>query len=94
MPLTVGSCKQSTSCKADRSDRLESHQKGFKPRHSFYMQETVNWSSELTLSREKVVMSEEYSIAGSKQTDFGFGVDAQTEDPLRPDSPCPSGLSA
>ena len=50
------------------------------------MQETVNWSSELTLSREKVVMSEEYSIADSKQTDFGFGVDAQTEDPLRPDS--------
>ena len=41
------------------------------------MQETVNWSSELTLSREKVVMSEEYSIADSKQTDFGFGVDAQ-----------------
>ena len=92
----VGGCKQSISCKvwADRSDKLESHQKGFKPRHSFYMQETVNWSSELTLSREKVVMSEEYSIADSKQTDFGFGVDAQTEDPLRPDSPCPSGLSA
>ena len=58
------------------------------------MQETINWSSELTLSREKVVMSEEYSVADSKQTDFGFGVDAQTEDPLRPDSPCPSGLSA
>ena len=53
------------------------------------MQETVNWSSELTLSREKVVMSEEYSIADSKQTDFGFRVDAQEEDPLRPDSPCP-----
>ena len=34
-------------------------------------------------------MSEEYSIADSKQTDFGFGVDAQAEDPLRPDSPCP-----
>ena len=62
--------------------------------YSFYMQETVNWSSELTLSREKVVTSEEYSIADSKQTDFGFRVDAQTEDPLRPDSPCPSGLSA
>ena len=60
-----------------RADKLESHQKGFKPRHSFYMQETVNWSSELTLSRGKVVMSEEYSIADSKQTDFGFGVDAQ-----------------
>ena len=28
-------------------------------------------------------MSEKYSIADSKQTDFGFGVDAQTEDPLR-----------
>ena len=83
MPLTVGGCKQSTSCKvqADRSDKLESHQRGFKQRHSFYMQETVNWSSELTLSREKVVMSEECSIADSKQTDFGFGVDAQTEDP-------------
>ena len=50
------------------------------------MQETVNWSSELTLSREKVVMSEEYSIAESKQTDFGFRVDAQTEDPSRPDA--------
>ena len=63
------------------------------------MQETVNWSSELTLSRERwsgiaPAMSEEYSIADSKQTDFGFGVDAQAEDPLRPDSPCPSGLSA
>ena len=37
-------------------------------------------------------MSEEYSTANSKQTDFGFGVDAQAEDPLRPDLPCPSGL--
>ena len=34
-------------------------------------------------------MSEEYTIADSKQTDFGFGVDVQAEDPLRPDSPCP-----
>ena len=78
---------------AEQSSELESHQRGFKPRHSFYMQETVNWNSELTLSREKVVISEEYSIADSKQTDFGFRVDAQTEDPLRPESPCPSGLS-
>ena len=30
-------------------------------------------------------MSEDYSIADSKQTDFGFRVDAQTEDPLRPE---------
>ena len=66
MPLTVGGCKQSTSCKADRSDRLESHQRGFKPRRSFYMQETVNWSSELTLSREKVVMSEEWKAQYNK----------------------------
>ena len=63
MPLTVGGCKQSISCKA----------RSVKPKHSFYMQETVNWSSELTLCREKVVMSEEYSIADSKQTDFGLG---------------------
>ena len=39
-------------------------------------------------------MSEEYSTADNKQTDFGFRVDAQAEDPLRPDSPCPPGLSA
>ena len=32
-------------------------------------------------------MSEECSIADSKQTDFGFGVDAQADDPLRPDTP-------
>ena len=66
--------------------------------HSFYMQETINWSSKLIFQRKVVgfsplLMSEEYSIADSKQTNFGFGVDAQTEDPLRPDSPCPSGLS-
>ena len=39
-------------------------------------------------------MSEKYSITDSKQTYFGFRVDAQTEDPLRPDSPCLSRLSA
>ena len=39
-------------------------------------------------------MSEDYSIADSKQIDFGFMVDAQAEDPLRLDTPCPSGLSA
>ena len=34
-------------------------------------------------------MSEECSIADSKQKDFGFRVDAQAEDPLRPDLPLP-----
>ena len=71
---------------------------GFELRHSFYMKET-NWSSKLTFFQRKVVgdspllISEECSIADSKQTDFGFGVDAQAEDPLRTDSPCLSGLS-
>ena len=37
-------------------------------------------------------MSEECSIADSKQTDFGFGVDARAEDPLRPDPPCCQAL--
>ena len=71
---------------------------GFELRHSFYIQETINWSSKLIFQRKVVggsppLTSEEYSIANSKQTDFGFGVDAQTEDPLRPDSSCPPGLS-
>ena len=47
----------------------------------------------MTPPREKVVMSEEDSRADSEQADFGFGVDAQTEDPLRLASPCPSGHS-
>ena len=38
-------------------------------------------------------MSEEYDIADSKQIDFGFGVDAQAEDPWRPDLSCLSGVS-
>ena len=92
MPLTVGGCKQSTSCK-DRSDKLESHQRGFKPRRSFYMQETVNWSSELTLSREKVVMSEEwkaqYNKAGRLWFFGGRCSRKFSEPPLRPDSPLP-----
>ena len=68
----------------------------FELRHSFYMQETINWSSKLIFQRKVVgdspLMSEECSIADSKQTDFGFGVDARAEDPLRPDPPCPVRL--
>ena len=56
----------------------------FELRHSFYMQETINWSSKLIFQRKVVgdrppLMSEEYSIANRKQTDFGFGVDAQAD---------------
>ena len=68
----------------------------FELRHSFYMQETINWSSKLIFQRKVVgdspLMSEECSIADSKQTDFGFGVDARAEDPLRPDPPCCQAL--
>ena len=31
-------------------------------------------------------MSEEYSMANSKQTNFGLGVDARAKDPLRPET--------
>ena len=92
--MPVGGCKESTNCKAGQTGQISwKAVKGVKPRQSFYMQETVHWSSEFTLQR-KVVMSDEYSIARSGQADFGFGGDAQTEGPSRPDSPCPSGLSA
>ena len=57
---------------------------GFELRHSFYMQKTINWSSKLIFQRKVVgdsslLMSEEYSIANSKQTDFGFVADARAD---------------
>ena len=57
---------------------------GFELRHSFYMQETVNWSSKLTFSRERWLgiapvnvrnVGESHKII--RQTDSGFGVDAR-----------------
>ena len=57
---------------------------GFEPRHSFYMQETVNWSSKLTFSRESWSgiapvnvrgVSESHKII--RQTDSGLGVDVR-----------------
>ena len=57
---------------------------GFELRHSFHMQETVNWSSKLTFSREGWSgiapvnvrgVSESHKII--RQTDSGLGVDAQ-----------------
>ena len=94
MPLAVGGgCKQFTSCKSPREPVREVREpsEGFELRQSFHLQET-SWSSKLIFSRERwlgipPVMSEEHSIADSKQTDFGFGVDAQADDPLRPDTP-------
>ena len=67
---------------------------GFEPRHSFYMQETVNWSSKLTFPRERGSgiapvnvrnVGESHKII--RQTDSRFGVDAQEVPggPLRPD---------
>ena len=57
---------------------------GFELRHPFYMQETVNWSSKLTFSRERWSgiapvnvrnVGESHKII--RQTDSGFGVDAR-----------------
>ena len=57
---------------------------GFELRHSFYMQETVNWSSKLTFPRERGSgiapvnvrnVGESHKII--RQTDSGFGVDAR-----------------
>ena len=85
------------SCKSPGKPvrRVREPSEGFELRHSFYIQETINWSSKLIFQRKVVgfsplLMSEEYSIADSKQTNFGFGVDAQADpgDPLRPDPPC------
>ena len=57
---------------------------GCELRHSFYMLETINWSSKLIFQRKVVgdsplLTSEEYSIANSKHTDSGFGVDARAD---------------
>ena len=45
----IGSCKNPGKPVRQFRDPSE----GFELRHSFYMQETVNWSSKLTFSRER-----------------------------------------
>lgn len=57
--------------------------KGFELKHSFYMQETVNWSSKLTFSREMWSRIAPVNVRNAgechkiiKQTDSGLGVDA------------------
>ena len=67
--------------------------------HSFYMQETVNWSSKLTFSRERLWGTAPVNVrSGSKkhnavrQADSGLGGKCSRESseaPLRPDSPLP-----
>ena len=58
--------------------------KGFELKHSFYMQEVVNWSSKLTFSRERCSgiapvnvrnVGESHKII--RQTDSALGVDAR-----------------
>ena len=50
---------------------------GFELKHSFYMQETVNWSSKLTFSRERWSRKNARRIGGKhnavRQADSGFG---------------------
>ena len=55
---------------------------GSELRNSFYMQETINWSSTLTFSRERgyplvnvIGVGESHKII--RQTDSGLGVDAR-----------------
>ena len=53
---------------------------GFELRHSFYMQETISWSSNFfqrkVVGDSPLLMSEELVKVMKKQTDSGFGVDA------------------
>ena len=73
------------SCKSPGKPvrRVREPSEGFELRHSFYMQETVNWSSKLTFSRERLSgiaalnvrnIGESHTII--RQTDSGLEVDA------------------
>ena len=72
---------------------------GFELKHSFYMQETVNWSSKLTFSRKRWwgtapvnVRSISKKHNAVRQADSGFGGRCSrkfNKAPLRPDSPLP-----
>ena len=91
MLLAVGECKQSpvvVKIRTDQSGKLKPSE-GFKPRHSFYMQKTVNWSSKLILFRGRWwgtapvnvrSVSEKHNAV--RQADSDFGADAQA-DPAR-----------
>ena len=74
------------SCKSpDKPVRqVREPSEGFELRHSFYMQETVKWSSKLTFSQERWSGIDFVNVRGVgenhkiiRQTDSGFGVYAQ-----------------
>ena len=86
MPLTVGGLQIITRVvvKVQPVRQVREPSEGFELRHSFHMQETVNWSSKLTFSREGWSgiapinvrgVSESHKII--RQTDSTLGVDAQ-----------------
>ena len=84
---------QVVKVRGDWSGKLESHQRGLN-RDIFFICRRLLLELWINSFGDSPLLCQKSSIADSKQTDFGFGVDAQAEDPLRPDSPCPSGLSA
>ena len=92
MPLAVGGRKQFT-CVVKPVRQVREPSKGYEMKDSFHMQETVNWSSKLTFSRERwsgiapcYVRRVESAVQESRQT-LVLGVDAQENPggPLRPD---------
>ena len=73
------------SCKSPEKPvrQVREPSEGFALRHSFYMRETIDWSSKLTFSRERQLGIAPVNVRGVgeshkivRQTDSGFGVDA------------------
>ena len=80
MPLTVGGAGlQTITCIVVKVQvrQVREPSEGFDLKHSFYMQETVNWSSKLTFSRERWSRKNARRIGGKhnavRQADSGFG---------------------
>ena len=102
MPFTVGGAVNNHMCSCKNLGKpvrqVREPSEGVELRHSFYMQETINWSSKLTFSRERWLgiapvnvrnVGESHKII--RQTDSGLGVDARAGPggPSSPDSPLP-----
>ena len=83
MPLTVGGLLNNHmhSCKSLGKPvrQVREPSEGFELRHSFYMQETINWSAKLTLSIERwsgiapLLCQKSGKHSTIKQADSGFG---------------------